>query len=164
MIKTGLKARLARDMALALAHISYFNERVAVWMTDRCGTMWVFYLFALFGLAPALPALHAQQGTFLYIGNVLQLCALPLIMVGSQVIGRAQDKRACEDHNNILREMEEIKAMHAALDMIIMARVETVQEKVETVQEKVETVQEKVDEVEASVHLMSDQIDEQSGV
>lgn len=90
-----------------------FNEWLAVRGTSTFGTMWAFYAFAAFGLLPLL--FPDARDQLLYWSNVLQLVALPLLMVGQMVQGRTADQRAIETHDAVMAELAELKEMHAEL-------------------------------------------------
>ena len=81
-----------------------FNAAVAVWVTKIVGTMYCAYAFALIAFV-ALPA-ALQQGSATVLvnwlsSNFLQLILLPIILVGQNVISRAQDARAEADHETL---------------------------------------------------------------
>jgi hypothetical protein len=81
-----------------------FNAAVAVWVTKVVGTMYCAYAFALIAFV-ALPA-AIQQGSATVLvnwlsSNFLQLILLPIILVGQNVISRAQDARAEADHETL---------------------------------------------------------------
>ncbi len=59
------------------------------------------------------------QNQILYISNCFQLVLLPLIMVGQNIIGGKAEERAVQDHEAILAELVEVKAMHAELHTIV---------------------------------------------
>lgn len=84
--------------------IGGFNAAVAVWITKLVGTMYCAYLFTAIAFV-ALPA-ALQQGSATVLvnwlsSNFLQLVLLPIILVGQNVISRAQDARAEADHETL---------------------------------------------------------------
>jgi len=98
-----LKRDIRRQVHGASA-IGGFNAAVAVWITKLVGTMYCAYLFTLIALV-ALPA-ALQQGSATVLvnwlsSNFLQLVLLPIILVGQNVISRAQDARAEADHETL---------------------------------------------------------------
>ena len=107
-----LARRLAAIKRLDHLHVGAANERVAVIATIVFGSMWMFYAFFLYGFMPLLPRLAPYQDKFLYWGSWIQLWALPLLMVGGIVLNRASEKRAAEDHETLMAELAELKAMH----------------------------------------------------
>jgi hypothetical protein len=81
-----------------------FNAAVAVWITKLVGTMYCAYAFTVIAFV-ALPA-ALQQGSATVLvnwlsSNFLQLVLLPIILVGQNVISRAQDARAEADHETL---------------------------------------------------------------
>jgi hypothetical protein len=81
-----------------------FNAWVAMWITRVVGTMYCAYLFAALALV-ALPAAIQQGSPTVLVNwlssNFLQLVLLPIILVGQNVISRAQDARAEADHETL---------------------------------------------------------------
>jgi hypothetical protein len=84
--------------------VTAFNERVAVRATTIFGSMWTTYGFFLYGFLPVL--LPALMGQLLYWSNSVQLWSLPLLMVGSNVVGRAGERQARETHDAVMEERE----------------------------------------------------------
>jgi uncharacterized membrane protein len=97
-----------------------FNGRLAVFITKRFGSMGAFYVLVLwmFGwmiLATAGLGLFRQDPypfTFLlFLSNLVQLFALPILAVGQQVLSRASDKQAeqtFKDAEAILKLQDEV--------------------------------------------------------
>ncbi|MHB1681577.1 MAG: hypothetical protein ACYCYO_01935 [Bacilli bacterium] len=90
-----------------------FNEWIAVRMTLAFGTMAMVYLFLFWSLLPLIYP-PSQNIVFYTSSGVIQLVALPAIMVGQIILGRKAERRAQQDHEAILAEFAEIKAMHAS--------------------------------------------------
>lgn len=116
MAKTNLEERLDAIKALEHLRVADLNERVASSATILFGSMWTFYLFFLYGFLPTLPALSKYQDKFLYWGSWVQLWALPLLMVGGIVLNRATERRAAEDHETLMLELETLKALRSDMD------------------------------------------------
>ncbi len=95
-----------RTLRLCGEFVLQFNDALAITCTRAFGTMWVFYLFFLFGFVPVL--WPAKMSELLYWSNTVQLWALPLLMVGQHLLGRASERRAQETHDAV---MEEIKLL-----------------------------------------------------
>lgn len=97
--------------------ITKFNDLVAVALTDTVGTMWCAYAFAILALISLPDAIHAGLATTIsWIAQTfLQLVLLSVIMVGQEVQARKTESRAQQDHDTILAEFAEIKAMHVEL-------------------------------------------------
>lgn len=92
--------------------ITRLNEIIAVSLTRGFGSIWVFYLFVIYGLLPLLAMFHAYQETFLYWSNWVQLAALPLIMTGTNILGRDAELRAAVDHEKLTNTYEEQLLMY----------------------------------------------------
>jgi hypothetical protein len=88
--------------------VDRINDVVAAKSTLMFGTMWMTYLFLIWSLIPLI--FPSQEAMVFYVsGGIIQLVALPLIMVGQSVLSRAAERRAQIDHKTLLKEMEEIK-------------------------------------------------------
>ena len=97
-----------------------FNGKIAVFLTHAFGSMWMFYalavwvfvwmLFATLGIG--LFKNDPYPYTFLlFLGNLVQLFALPILAVGQQVLSSASDKQAeqtYKDAEAILKLQDEI--------------------------------------------------------
>jgi hypothetical protein len=98
-----------------MSRITALNERLAVLATRSFGTMWVFYLLTIYGLLPLL--FPQAQDRLLYWSNVIQLVALPLLMVGQNVLGRGAERQARETHDAVLEDRqllrEELQLLHS---------------------------------------------------
>jgi len=90
-----------------LTKINQINEPVAVWLTKAFGTMWICYAFMVYGLLPAFALFHRHQEAFLYWSNWVQLWSLPLILVGTNILGREAEKRSKLDHEKLAKSHEE---------------------------------------------------------
>lgn len=87
-----------------------FNERVAIKATKYFGSMFTFWLFCGWAFLPLIPILSAYKETILYISSgLIQLVALPLIMVGQEVLGRGAEERAQQDHIILNEQFEKIQ-------------------------------------------------------
>lgn len=85
-----------------------FNNKLAVSLTRMFGNMNTLYLFLLiFGIIPSIRLFAPAQSTFLYWSNVIQLCSLPVLAVGQNVIGKASERRAQETHAIVKKSHEE---------------------------------------------------------
>ena len=87
--------------------MTQLNEAVAVWLTRAFGTMWLCYAFMVYGLLPAFALFHRHQEAFLYWSNWVQLWSLPLILVGTNILGRDAEKRSKRDHEKLAASYEE---------------------------------------------------------
>ena len=109
-----------------------FNGKVALTLTTVVGTMWCAYAFAVLALV-ALPAAIGSgnlQTMISWISQTfIQLVMLSVIMVGQNILGQAQDRRAemtFKDADATFHEAEQIQlhlkvqddAMNALLDKV----------------------------------------------
>jgi uncharacterized membrane protein len=105
------------------------NQRIAVWITERVGSMWAFYLAAAFQFAWIG---MAQSGLFrfdpypfpflLFLSSLTQLILMFVIMVGQDVLGRAGDRRSEQtylDAEAILHECHRLQRRLTAQDHVI---------------------------------------------
>jgi len=82
-------------------------ERLAIWITDRVGTMGFFLIifsWTVFWLVWNTIAPHNLRfdplpafALWLFISNMIQIFLMPLIMVGQNLQGRHAEKRAAAD-------------------------------------------------------------------
>jgi len=95
--------------------INRINEEIARRVTLVIGTMWCTYAFGLLVLIPII--VPSSEMVIMYVSSsFLQLVFLPLIMVGQGVISRESEKRAIQDHQTIMAELNEIRAIRAMLE------------------------------------------------
>jgi hypothetical protein len=108
--------------------IGDFNAAVAVAVTKIVGTMYCAYFFTMIALV-ALPAALQQGSPTVLVNwlssNFLQLVLLPVIIVGQNVISRAQDARAEADHETLTAlhelaklEIEILRGQNVILDLL----------------------------------------------
>lgn len=96
------------------------NDKLAVLCTKGFGTMWMFYALTLYGLMAVIPAFHPFQDTLLYWSNFVQLISLPLLLVGTNILGRDAEARARYDHEKLAQTYEETKMIYG--DILAMMR------------------------------------------
>jgi uncharacterized membrane protein len=129
-----------RNVNVELARSLTPSERLAVWVTDRVGSMGFFFLIGAWTilwlgwntLGPA--ELRFDPGpsflTWLFISNLLQLHLMPLIMVGQNLQDRYGELVASADFNISQRTEAEVEAIlqhlvnQNALTLEILRRVE----------------------------------------
>ena len=114
-------------------------DRLAVWITDRVGTMGFFLLILFWTVlwtgyniaASEVKALHWKAFdpfpafvAYLLISNVIQILLMPLIMVGQNVQGRHSEMRAQNDFEvNCKAEFEiEMVLMHLERQQQLLTR------------------------------------------
>lgn len=97
------------------------NMKIAVWVTEKVGTMWAAYIFAVLTVV-SLPAALASGNVIVIISWIaqtfLQLVLLPIIMVGQNVQGAHADARAEADYEVNQKAEEEIEKLLAGLKSI----------------------------------------------
>jgi hypothetical protein len=100
-------SRQVRAKVYGESAMGRFNDKLAVLVTQRVGSMWAAYLFVLISLVSFPQALSAFLSGDTVTGiswlsqSFLQLVLLPVILVGQQVISTAQDARAEADHETL---------------------------------------------------------------
>ena len=107
--------------------LKQINEKIAIKATRYFGSMGTFWLFCGWAFLPLIPALSNYKETILYISSgFIQLAALPLIMVGQEILGRSSEERAQADHIMLQKQYEdiqdllkEIRELHQHTHMLI---------------------------------------------
>ena len=87
--------------------IDHINETLALYLTKAFGTVWICYAFMIYGVLPAFAIFHPYQESFLYWSNWVQLWSLPLILVGTNILGRNAERRSQLDHERLAKSYEE---------------------------------------------------------
>ncbi len=100
-----------------------FNGRLALFITNKFGSMGAFYALSLW-MAGWIVLATLSIGFFkqdpypfiflLFLSNIVQLLALPILAVGQQVLSRASDKQAeqtFKDAEAILKLQDEINRL-----------------------------------------------------
>lgn len=99
------------------------NGRIALFVTESVGTMWMAYAFAALAFV-ALPGIHTVLEAVQWISQTfIQLVMLSVIMVGQNIQGAAADKRSeqtYEDAESILKENIETQKHLEAQDQAIL--------------------------------------------
>ena len=106
-----------RDINREIAENLHWWDRLAIWITEKVGTLGFFALIAGWTVlwlgwnlaAPAPYQFDPPMGfvLWLFISNLIQILLMPLIMVGQNIQGRHADARAENDlHINIKAEEE----------------------------------------------------------
>jgi hypothetical protein len=98
-----------------------FNSRLGLKITTIVGTMlcaYIFFALAAYGLPSAIKA--GPAGLVLWCSSeFLQLCLLPIIIVGQNIQAKASDKRAEQTYNDaeaVLHEAAQIQSHLADQD------------------------------------------------
>jgi len=102
------------------------NERIALAVTERIGTMAAVY--ALIVVMTGWMLWQVQSGKpfdpypfifLLFCSNVIQILLMPLIMVGQNLQGRHAELRAEHDLQVDIAAESEVRAMHVKLDALL---------------------------------------------
>ena len=92
-----------------------FNRAIAVYLTRAVGTMWCVYAFTILSLFPLI--VPSTTNVVQYISSgVLQLVLLPAIMVGSAILNESAERRAQQDHEILLQELQILRQILTALN------------------------------------------------
>lgn len=94
-----------------MKRISALNDALAERATLTMGTMWCVYVFTCMSVMPLLWPASANAVQYLS-SAVIQLIALPLILVGQSVLSRSAEERAKADHEALMQLVSEIHALH----------------------------------------------------
>ena len=96
-------------------------DRLAVFITDRVGTMgffliiffWTAFWLTWNFLAPPRLQFDAPMGFvfWLFISNLIQILLMPLIMVGQNIQGRASEARAEHDLEVNIKAEQEVEVI-----------------------------------------------------
>jgi hypothetical protein len=102
-----------------------FNGKIGLLITTVVGTMWAAYLFTILALI-SLPSAFGTHDLIIIISWIaqtfLQLVLLPIIIVGQNILGKAQDKRSeqtYKDAEAILAECLQLQAHLQAQDKVL---------------------------------------------
>jgi uncharacterized membrane protein len=137
--------RPLRNVNTELRESLTYLERIALWITERIGTMgffFIIFIWTIFWLAwntfapvelrfDPLPAFVL----WLFISNMIQILLMPLIMVGQNLQGRHAEKRANADYEVNMQSGREI---------------ETILQHLENLNERVEKLGRRLGDVEKS--------------
>jgi hypothetical protein len=105
-----------------------FNTRLAVALTEKVGTMWTAYAFAVLAIIGLLGILGVLTPIVVLLvawlsQTFIQLVLLPIIMVGQNVLGRKSELQADEQFNTTQKsyhDIEQIMQHMAAQDEILL--------------------------------------------
>ena len=96
----GLSIRIGASNALR-----NFNKRIAIWVTEKVGTMWCAYAFCLLALI-SLPEALASEDPLKIVAwtaqTFLQLVLLPIIIVGQNIQSEIAERQADTDSNTLI--------------------------------------------------------------
>jgi uncharacterized membrane protein len=104
-------------------------DRLALWITERVGTMFFFVLIFVWTAGWLLWNMYGPQHLrfdpfpgfvfWLFISNMIQLFLMPLIMIGQNLQSRTADERAENDYEVNCKAEAEIQEVKAKLDCIM---------------------------------------------
>jgi len=99
-------------------NLSKINDSIALKTVAWMSSIWCVYFFFIWSMLPTvIPSL--QDFVFYVSGGIIQLVALPLIMVGQNLAGKAAEERAEEDHEHLVEILADIREDHASLKAIV---------------------------------------------
>ena len=82
-----------------------FNKKLAVWVTEKVGTMWCAYAFCLLALI-SLPEALASEDPLKIVAwtaqTFLQLVLLPIIIVGQNIQSEIAERQAVTDSQTLI--------------------------------------------------------------
>lgn len=75
--------------------LTILNNKIAIKLTYFFGTMSMFWMAFVWAILPLIPALSSYKDMILYVSaGIIQLVALPLIMVGSKLLSQQPTAKA----------------------------------------------------------------------
>jgi len=91
-----------------------FNTRLAVGLTQKVGTMWTAYVFAVLAIIGLFAILGLLSPIVVLLvawvsQTFIQLVLLPIIMVGQNVLGRKAELQSEEQYNTTLNTYHDIE-------------------------------------------------------
>ena len=108
MAKKGLVDRIS---------LKLFNKKLAIWVTERVGTMWCAYAFCLLSLI-SLPEALASEDPLKIVSwtaqTFLQLVLLPIIIVGQNIQSEIAEKQAETDSQTLVAIRQLAEEIHLA--------------------------------------------------
>ena len=94
-----------------------FNKRIALWVTEKVGTMWCAYAFCLLAFI-SLPEALASRDPLKIISwtaqTFLQLVLLPIIIVGQNIQSRIAEQQAKTDSKTLIAIRQLAEEIHEA--------------------------------------------------
>lgn len=129
MVKATAKNKAANGNPIEAPQVrATALDRLAVWITQRVGTMVFFLIIFSWTMGWLLWNMFAPKSLrfdpypgfvlWLFISNLIQLFLMPLIMIGQNLLGQGGEERAKRDLSVNLKaekEIQEIKAQLAAI-------------------------------------------------
>jgi len=108
---------IAGSFVFAVVSLMRLNKRLAVFITDRVGTMWCAYAFAALALV-SLPEALASRDPLKIISwtaqTFLQLVLLPIIIVGQNIQSEIAERQAQTDSETLIAIKQLAEEIHEA--------------------------------------------------
>ncbi|MGB9661353.1 MAG: hypothetical protein ACPL5F_04960 [Moorellaceae bacterium] len=123
------------------------NDWIAVKATLLFGTMWTTYLFFLYGFLPLIWPQYMVQ--IMYWSSTVQLWALPLLMVGTNLLGKSSERRAQKDHEMIMAQFKQINELIAAVKQDLQMQQDEMQE-IKAIIESLTQIQQQLEKAEGT--------------
>ena len=105
------------------------TKRLALWITERVGTMVFFGIIFIWTvswllwntLAPKAMRFDPYPGfvLWLFISNMIQLFLMPLLLIGQNMQGQRSEQRAKNDYNVNRKAEKEIEEIQNKLEAIL---------------------------------------------
>ena len=93
------------------------NKRIALWVTEKVGTMWCAYAFCLLALI-SLPEALASEDPLKIVSwtaqTFLQLVLLPIIIVGQNIQSGIAERQADTDSKTLIAIKQLAEEIHEA--------------------------------------------------
>jgi hypothetical protein len=90
-----------------------FNEWLGLHITLSMGSMWCVYAFFIIAVAPLVQPWLGPYCTYIST-TVIQLIALPAIMVGQNILNKSTEDRAVKQYNAVMETLDDVRDDHAA--------------------------------------------------
>jgi uncharacterized membrane protein len=98
---------------------SSFNKSFAMNATRAFGSMTTFYIFCIWALIPLIPLFSKQKDAILYISSgFIQLVALPLILVGQDLLNDASEERIKRTEEIVNKSSTDIKQVIKSISVL----------------------------------------------
>jgi hypothetical protein len=90
--------------------IRKINDWIALNLTLAMSSIWCVYIFLMIAIAP-LFAPGLEQFCIYLSTTIIQLVALPAILVGSKLLSEKAENRAAEDHAAVMEIVTDIRTV-----------------------------------------------------
>ena len=97
--------------------VASFNKQIALWVTEKVGTMWCAYAFCLLAFI-SLPEALASEDPLKIVSwaaqTFLQLVLLPIIIVGQNIQSEIAERQADTDSKTLIAIRRLAEEIHEA--------------------------------------------------